>query len=91
MRLWVLWAYIKTLAIWQRIWYTCHMAKTKGVTMMEEELRQLLKDQGWNLFRRTRRGKEYFYAQKWMRGEKYIAPVTRLDQITQDQVLAKIK
>lgn len=58
--------------------------------MMEEELRQFLKGQGWNLLKRKRRGKEYLYAQKWMQGERYIAPVTKLDQITEDQVLGKL-
>ena len=58
--------------------------------MMEDQLRQLLKDRGWNLFSRTVSNKQYFYAQKWRMGEIYIAPAAKLEQVTEDQVLAKL-
>ncbi len=64
--------------------------------MMEEELRQLLKKHGWNLFtrmrhfKRTGNDKEYFYAQKWKKGEVYITSQTKLPTITAEEVLQKI-
>jgi alpha-ketoglutarate-dependent taurine dioxygenase len=58
--------------------------------MMEEELRQLLKEHGWNLFTRKRKDKEYYYAQKWRRGEVYISPTSKIEKITEDQVLEKL-
>jgi hypothetical protein len=58
--------------------------------MMEDELRQFLKAQGWNLSKKKRRGKEYFYATKWRRGDAYLGPVSRVENITEDQVLAKL-
>lgn len=58
--------------------------------MMEEELRQLLRKQGWNLFARTRYEKRYLYAQKWRMPQVYIGPASKLDQITDEQVLEKL-
>ena len=58
--------------------------------MMEEELRQFLKAQGWNLSKRKRGKKEYFYAQKWRRGYAYIGPVAKLEEITEDKVLESL-
>jgi len=58
--------------------------------MMEEELRQLLKRHGWNLFIRERKKHTYFYAQKWRRGEVYIGPASKLEEVTEEQVLAKL-
>jgi hypothetical protein len=62
----------------------------KGASMMEEELRQFLKTQGWNLARKKRSGKEYFYAKKWRRGDAYIGPVSKVETITEDHVLEKL-
>lgn len=59
--------------------------------MMEEELRQLLKEQGWNLFKRKRRQRDFFYAQKWKKGEVYITSLSKLPELTPETVLAKIK
>jgi hypothetical protein len=81
---------MKKLAIWQHLCYTVGITEEKGDTMMEEELRQLLKEHGWNLFKRKRREKEYLYAQKWMQGERYLAPTTKLEQLTKEQVLEKL-
>lgn len=58
--------------------------------MMEEELRRLLKEYGWNLFERKRGEKEYLYAQKWRMGEVYISPRSRLPKVTEAEVLKKI-
>jgi hypothetical protein len=58
--------------------------------MMEEELRQLVKDQGWKLVRRMRRGKEYFYARKWKHGDTYLAPVSKLESITEEHIKEKL-
>ena len=58
--------------------------------MMEEELRRMLKEYGWNLFIRKRYKKEYYYANKWKAGEVYITPVTDLSRLTREEVLRKI-
>lgn len=59
--------------------------------MMEDELRQLVKDQGWKLVIRKRRGgKEYFYARKWRKGDTYLGPVAKVEEITKDEVLEKL-
>ena len=58
--------------------------------MMEEELRQLVKDQGWKLAIRKRRGKEYFYARKWKRSDTYLGPVAKVEGITREEVLEKL-
>lgn len=58
--------------------------------MMEEELRLFLRERGWNLSRRKRGGKEYFYAQKWRCGDAYLCPVTKVGKITKDYVLEKL-
>ena len=57
---------------------------------MEEELRQLLRNYGWNLFERKRGEKEYLYAQKWREGEVYISPRSKLPE-TEAEVLKKIR
>jgi len=57
---------------------------------MEENLRQFLRERGWNLSRRKRGKKEYFYAQKWRRGDAYLCPVSRVEKITEDRVLEKL-
>jgi hypothetical protein len=59
--------------------------------MMEEELSQLLKSHGWNLLLRKRGKRDYFYAQKWRKGEIYIASLTRLPAVTPEQVLSKLR
>jgi hypothetical protein len=64
---------------------------TKGLRMMEEELRQMLKEHGWNLLKRMRRQREYLYAQKWKKGEVYITSQTQLPKITRQDVLKKIE
>lgn len=58
--------------------------------MMEEELRQFLKSQGWRLTRMKRRGKEYFYARKWKRSDAYLGPVSKVEEITEEQVREKL-
>jgi len=58
--------------------------------MKEEELRQLLRAHGWNLFTRTKRSREYLYAQKWRMGEVYISPRQGLTHVRQEDVLRKI-
>ena len=58
--------------------------------MMEQELRQLLKEHGWNLYKRKRSNKEYLYALKWKQGEIYITSVSKLPELTQEEVLRKI-
>jgi hypothetical protein len=58
--------------------------------MMEDELRQFVKEQGWNLIIMKRGKKQYFYAQKWRRGSAYIGPVANLEKITKERVLEKL-
>ena len=58
--------------------------------MMEEDLRQLLREHGWNLLTRKRRERKYFYAQKWRQGEIYITPESKLPAVTREEVLKKI-
>lgn len=58
--------------------------------MMEDQLRVFLKEQGWNLFVRKRKNKKYYYAQKWRRGEIYISSVSKLEEVTEGQVLEKL-
>jgi hypothetical protein len=58
--------------------------------MMEQELRQLLRAQGWNLLKRKRRERQFYYAQKWKQGEIYITSLTKLPTLTEEEVLKKI-
>ena len=53
-------------------------------------MRLLLKEYGWNLFKRIRGQREYLYAQKWKRWEVYITSQTKLPTITKEEVLQKI-
>lgn len=66
------------------------MAEIQGVDMMEEELRQFLKELGWNLLLRYRQERRYFYAQKWRKGEVYITSETNLPTLQKEDVLKKI-
>ncbi len=59
--------------------------------MMEDDLDIFLKSHGWNLFLRKRGKREYFYAQKWRKGEVYIAPRLRVSAVTPEQVLSKLR
>jgi hypothetical protein len=63
---------------------------TKGTYMMEEELRQLLREHGWNLLKRKRGQREYLYAQKWKKGEVYITSQDKLPTVTAEEVVKKI-
>ena len=58
---------------------------------MEDELRQLLKEHGWSLYKAKRKKREYLYALKWKRGQVYITSQTNLPSITAEEVLEKIK
>lgn len=58
--------------------------------MMEDELKALLREHGWNMLKRKRREREYYYAQKWKRDYVYICPTTKLSMITKEQVLEKL-
>jgi len=58
--------------------------------MMEEELRELLKEHGWSLYKRKRRDREFFYALRWKMGEIYITSRTKLPELTKEKVLEKI-
>lgn len=58
--------------------------------MMEEELRQLLKDHGWSLYKRTQRERDFFYALKWKQGQIYLTSGTKLSELTREKVLEKI-
>jgi hypothetical protein len=68
----------------------------KGQPMMqmeESELQSILKSQGWAMIRRRRYHQKYLYA-KQRKGneikEVYITPASRLENLTQDQVLEKL-
>ena len=58
--------------------------------MMEEELRQVLEEQGWSLYKRIKKGRAYFYALKWKRDQVYIASESKLATTTKEEVLKKI-
>lgn len=59
--------------------------------MMEEELRQLLKEHGWSLYKGKRRQRVFFYALKWKQNQVYLASETKLSQLTEEDVLRKIE
>jgi hypothetical protein len=62
--------------------------------MIQKELEDLLKAQGWTPIKRSRYHQEYWYASK-RRGEKlvevYITADSKLDQTTEQKVLAKLQ
>lgn len=58
--------------------------------MMEEELRQLLKEHGWTMYKRKRGKYQYFYALKWKKDQVYITSERALPELTPDKVLEKI-
>lgn len=58
--------------------------------LMEDELRQLLKEHGWSLHIRTNKSGKYFYALKWMKKQVYIASQSKLSRVTKEEVLRKI-
>lgn len=71
------------------------VARQERGIMDEQELVSLLHAHKWSLNKRKRRGqgKIYLYAQQWedaKRKERYIAPLSRLDQLTQEDVLNKL-
>lgn len=64
--------------------------------MNEHELVSLLKAHKWTYRPRSRRstGKKYIYAVRWRttgNEERYIAPVSRLEQLTEDFILSKLE
>jgi hypothetical protein len=62
--------------------------------MTEQEVRKVLKSCGWSFLRRERRSRSYMYAARKTRGkrkEMYIAPFTKLAQLTLDQLVTKLQ
>lgn len=62
----------------------------KGKRMMEEELRQLLKEYGWSLYKGKRRERVFYYALKWKEDQVYITAQSKLSKLTKEEVLKKI-
>lgn len=58
--------------------------------MMEEELRQLLKEHGLSLYKGKRSKRIYLYAVKFGGKQIYLAPLLKLPQLTKEEVLKKI-
>jgi hypothetical protein len=61
--------------------------------MTEQEVREIMKSQGWSFLRRERRSRSYMYAaRKWQgkRKEVYIGPFTGLARLTLDQLIMKL-
>jgi len=64
--------------------------------MDEHELVSLLKAHKWTYRPRSRRstGKKYIYAVRWRTTgveERYVAPLSRLEQLTEDFILSKLE
>ena len=59
--------------------------------MMESELRALLKEFGLTLSIRKRGKRLYAFAQRIEKQEYYLTPMEKLDQLTTQEVLKKIK
>lgn len=58
--------------------------------MMVEELRQLLKENGWILSIRKRGKHEYVYARRLIQKETYLTPMEKLAELKEEEVLKKI-
>jgi hypothetical protein len=63
--------------------------------MTEDEAKQVLKRMGWTALIRTRRqrGTRYLYALRKIRGkliECYIAPLSKLPELTEADIVAKL-
>jgi uncharacterized protein YqgQ len=59
--------------------------------MMVEELRQLLRENGWILSIRRRGNHEYVYARRLIQKEAYLTTREKLNELTKEEVLEKIK
>ncbi len=64
--------------------------------MNEQELVSLLRAHRWTYRPKTRRktGKKYIYAVRWKNTgniERYIAPLSRLDELTEDFIINKLQ
>ncbi len=60
-----------------------------------EMLKVLLREQGWTLLLRKRHNQEYIYAERMMsqprrKVEKYIAPVSQLQGLTEHKILTQL-
>jgi hypothetical protein len=72
------------------------MWQPKGCFMTEEAARRLFKQYGWTWRTRPRRryGTRYLYAERWgkqqKKVERYIAPLSRLPQLTETDLVAKL-
>jgi hypothetical protein len=64
-------------------------------SMDEQELASLLRAHGWSYIKRLRRnGTPYIYARKRKGAgikERYIAPLSRLDRLTSEEVINKLQ
>jgi len=62
--------------------------------MTEEEARILIQAQGWRYKERSPRGHaKYVYAKRWEKGkllERYICPLSRLGELTEQELRAKL-
>jgi hypothetical protein len=63
--------------------------------MTEGEARAIMKAHGWTFIQRSRRsfGTKYIYAQRWQKegtAERYICPFSRLSNLTEDELIAKL-
>ena len=63
--------------------------------MMEEEAKAIMRAHKWTYHIRSRRslGKQYIYAQRRVgnkRLERYICPLSRLGELTEEKLVAKL-
>jgi len=63
--------------------------------MTEEEARNLIRQQGWTYQERVRHKSriKYVYAKRWQEGtttERYICRLSRLGELTEQELLAKL-
>lgn len=61
--------------------------------MTEQEVREVIKSNGWSFLQRERRSRSYVYAARKVRGERievYVSAFTKLAQLTLDQLRKKL-
>jgi hypothetical protein len=64
-----------------------------NMQMTEQEAKQTMKASGWSYLERTRRGHRYVYAARRVKGkreERYIAPLTDLERMTEEDIVKKL-
>lgn len=65
-----------------------------SMRMTEQEARDVVKACGWSYLLRIRKGHFYMYAARYIGGkrkEKYIAPLARLEHMTEETIVEKLR